>query len=407
VSDDDDDWIVETVLSQLSCGFIDAKDDEGESSPRVAIVQKAGCWTFLQATTLCVAAALASHCLYSTAADKGLGRRRMEVLFSILARLPNNAHSISTIQEEVGDVFTKVRKVEQKRVGLALFSSASACNHDCRPNAAVRWKLAEAYDILAHPVTIEIVTTRNIKGGEELCISYGPLAGKLSRDKRQAVLSKSYCFRCQCKECSSPEHQEHIPGADVDPEVAVEEAFRLCSAVESMQACAARVNSAATELLMKGDVGVATHFTKQSILPLIEQARQILAESFSDPPAPQQVDYELYLNVHAVRQALCDLAAQVYAQGGAYARSASLLAEAIEAMTVTVPPTDPAVARDRIKLAQLYFNAGDTRGAYEPLMQGMTDLEPFVDVGKDIDYIEALAIRQFLQRKATIPSTSV
>ena len=76
-------------------------------------------------------------------------------------------------------------------------------------------------------------------------------------------------------------------------------------------------------------------------------------------------------------------------------------------MTVTVPPTDPAVARDRIKLAQLYFNAGDTRGAYEPLMQGMTDLEPFVDVGKDIDYIEALAIRQFLQRKATIPSTSV
>ena len=67
-------------------------------------------------------------------------------------------------------------------------------------------------------------------------------------------------------------------------------------------------------------------------------------------------------------------------------------------MCASVPASDPAVARERIKLSQLRFNAGELEDALEPLRRGMLDLEPFVDAGTDVDFREALAMQAFLHR---------
>ena len=50
-------------------------------------------------------------------------------------------------------------------------------------------------------MTIEIVATEDIPNGEEVCISYGPLAGKHPLPLRRRVLKEQYLFHCQCTAC--------------------------------------------------------------------------------------------------------------------------------------------------------------------------------------------------------------
>ncbi len=305
----------------------------------------------------------------------------------------NKAHGISYVCE--------------RRIGYALFANASAVNHSCLPNATLRHCLPDSYDPLArqHDIFIEIVSIDQLTAGEEVFISYGPVAGKHSRNFRQKSLRSQYCFQCKCRACEGNEAgATQVNGTiALDPEGvdAIREVEALCGDVQTLREHASRVNEKASSLLMDNNVGVAVHYVHQTVEPLLKRARGLLNEHFSQPPTPEALDFTMYLEIYACVQGLADLIAHIYACNEDFSKAAVFLHEAILAMEKMNPSalSDPGIARERIKLAQLLFNSGDIQGAHGPLLQGMKDLAPHVDSKRDPDLLEARAILLFLQRR--------
>ena len=156
--------------------------------------------------------------------DSRMYERSFE-LFQICARLPQNTHAISRVRmvEHEGGA----SEIIQERAGFGLFLTGSAVNHSCDPNCSVRFHFNEItrrenhgfngrddgyknnekisnqniLEILAN-VRLEVVSTRNILGGTECCISYGPLKGKHNKETRRKILEKQYLFSCNCPACS-------------------------------------------------------------------------------------------------------------------------------------------------------------------------------------------------------------
>lgn len=80
--------------------------------------------------------------------------------------------------------------------GSALYSYQSKVNHSCSPNVECRFP--HSNNVLA------LTATRDIKVGEEICISYlDECALERSRHSRQKMLSENYLFQCQCEKCDS------------------------------------------------------------------------------------------------------------------------------------------------------------------------------------------------------------
>lgn len=80
--------------------------------------------------------------------------------------------------------------------GSALYSHQSKVNHSCAPNAECRFP--HSNNLLA------LTATRDIKVGEEICISYlDECALERSRHSRQKMLSENYLFQCQCEKCET------------------------------------------------------------------------------------------------------------------------------------------------------------------------------------------------------------
>jgi hypothetical protein len=86
--------------------------------------------------------------------------------------------------------------IEHARVGLAFFPEAALLNHSCQPSARFEFLGAR----------LSVVTSRALQPGEELTVSYGPLAAlHASTRARQAALRAQYCFDCACIACVRPE----------------------------------------------------------------------------------------------------------------------------------------------------------------------------------------------------------
>lgn len=77
--------------------------------------------------------------------------------------------------------------------GNAVYSTLSRINHSCRPNAAFRVRP----DGLA-----EVVASRPIAAGEEICVSYLPDRNLLVPASQRAKLLANWGFKCGCPRCS-------------------------------------------------------------------------------------------------------------------------------------------------------------------------------------------------------------
>ena len=95
---------------------------------------------------------------------------------------------------------------ESENLGTAMYPAASYFNHSCEPNVI---KVRQGR-------TVRFVTCRDIKYGEELCISYGQLDQKI--DERQLVLRQWWGFDCDCMRCkrellreNTIQHEEENP----------------------------------------------------------------------------------------------------------------------------------------------------------------------------------------------------
>ncbi|CBZ27231.1 conserved hypothetical protein [Leishmania mexicana MHOM/GT/2001/U1103] len=115
-----------------------------------------------------------------------------DTLRTLVGQMVLNAHAINDYVLPPGEapssgVFDWVLK------GAGLYSLLSCFNHSCVPNVAV-----SAVDG-THEIVLK--TTRSIRAGEPLAITYIPLtAGATSRAERQRQL-KNYFFTCHCPRC--------------------------------------------------------------------------------------------------------------------------------------------------------------------------------------------------------------
>ena len=80
-----------------------------------------------------------------------------------------------------------------REVGVALSAGVAMFNHNCSPNAD--WSLDSSGCLVVH-------TTRSVRTGEELCLSYVDI--KWPRERRRAFLRKHFFFECTCEVCVPP-----------------------------------------------------------------------------------------------------------------------------------------------------------------------------------------------------------
>ncbi|XP_031502335.1 uncharacterized protein LOC116265681 isoform X2 [Nymphaea colorata] len=83
-------------------------------------------------------------------------------------------------------------RVEQVKVGQAVYLKGSLFNHSCQPNV-------HTYFLSR---TLFVRATEYIPAGSPLEISYGPELGKQDLQERQQLLASRYNFICQCRCCS-------------------------------------------------------------------------------------------------------------------------------------------------------------------------------------------------------------
>lgn len=81
---------------------------------------------------------------------------------------------------------------ESECLGFAVYPKPSFFNHHCSPN------IRKERDGRA----IRFVTTRPVKAGEELCISYGYVE-KMGWKERQKELQEGWFFQCRCSRCTA------------------------------------------------------------------------------------------------------------------------------------------------------------------------------------------------------------
>ena len=104
-----------------------------------------------------------------------------ESIFLLSSRDSHNSFGIRSLEDEGSEFF-----------GYGCWPAASYFNHSCAPNIEKK----------RDGRTWEFRAGRDIKRGEELCITY--LSGeerKLSRGKRMETLKRNWGFECGCERC--------------------------------------------------------------------------------------------------------------------------------------------------------------------------------------------------------------
>ena len=137
-----------------------------------------------------------------------------ERLFALLVRIPANTHAVSQLVSDRAETFSTL---SQRRVGYSIFLGASAVNHSCNPNASFRYCFRAGQEtsplqLFRGGVQIEMRYTSSVpmKAGQELCVSYGPLKGRMTLAQRRDVLVSQYLFLCRCTACAA--EQEEVLG---------------------------------------------------------------------------------------------------------------------------------------------------------------------------------------------------
>ncbi|KAG2208870.1 hypothetical protein INT47_011010 [Mucor saturninus] len=118
----------------------------------------------------------------------------MSMLVEILSQIKCNAFAIKQAASVAVDSSLVVSR-ESIHLGQAVYLSASRFNHSCDPSSLA------VFGSDGHPCQIQVQMIKPVKPGEEVNISYGPLATKHSRKDRQQKLLDDYFFTCECVSC--------------------------------------------------------------------------------------------------------------------------------------------------------------------------------------------------------------
>ncbi len=334
-------------------------------------------------------------------------------LFTILSRIPFNTHAITrVISSECEDITRKVsRTVVPIHVGYALFLHASSINHSCEPNAIVRYQSKSELNTIGEcmdDVVIEIITTSSVSRGDEISISYGPVAARHSLYLRRQLLREQYLFDCNCvacaREASAISSERESQRSQSRATSVVEKQKEMCHGLILLQQQLVEANIVLTEILsVKSDAHLLislSRFEKSLLRPIQEtwhslqrthfeefwlqftafehQSREDLQQRvgvFSRTKKPSHKSF-IFSSLEAIPKQTIDALSQEF--GGVTCLMFDILshlkaeqhltAEAIDHLlkslnlmifTGTFGPDSIELNREIFKLATLYFHQGD------------------------------------------------
>lgn len=121
-------------------------------------------------------------------------QQRVTALLKALLQLRANTIAVRHVSRPSSAPIAPGESTDEQ-VALAVYRTACMANHSCEPNAFVSFSREGGRALL--------VALRQISAGEQVTISYFPLAQRMPDTRaRQECLQHKYSFTCQCSACT-------------------------------------------------------------------------------------------------------------------------------------------------------------------------------------------------------------
>jgi hypothetical protein len=273
-------------------------------------------------------------------------------LFDILTRLPQNTHAVDAVQARAAG---RAQELRQRRVGLALFLTASAMNHSCDPNCYVRFPNAAdssagarrggAVSPAPARFALEVVALRAVRAGEELTLSYGVAAGQHAYSVRQQALRRQYLFRCACGACSSGAGPHTAALSETDQNMLLEIEKKIGTYMDAL----------------RGRQG-----PDRAADSLLDAALTELRARYGEALGRGAVDGDVWrIRIAQLQCSVLDARAYALAMRGGYALAAAQVARAIGLLLENriYGEGDVPMGREYLKLSELHAAAGGAEAA--------------------------------------------
>jgi tetratricopeptide (TPR) repeat protein len=120
------------------------------------------------------------------------GSKERDILMHLQGIVKANSFSLKSLHTI--SCSTNFSQFSQDSFGIGIYPMASIINHSCQPNAIVHFSNSST--------VLKLRATKDIKKGEPIVISYGPLSIRHDLNERSSILRKWF-FDCGCHACSS------------------------------------------------------------------------------------------------------------------------------------------------------------------------------------------------------------
>lgn len=372
-----------------------------------------------------ISASICSLMLTSAATDNASTTLGVRV-FNILRRLPHNTHAISTIQSSPVDTSsdsTPVTVVSQRARGIGIFSIASSLNHACDANTVVKFHVCDGNDIIdKSQCYLELVASRDIQPGEELCLSYGPTP-VMAAVSRQRILWEQYTFLCQCRLCLNYKKNEQTLDYDEqgDPKqnklksfdqkndgsiAELEKSFipwvrNVWNNIDNINLRISDEHHTTSPIQLKSYLGSVQQLLNEIESKIKEaSAAEIYFGSTLSESCKRHFD-----NIH---HTLTDLMGEIcvylqdYPVALTYAQQGVQLYMKMYCAEKGLPIDDILVSREEVKVIQLLQACGKTKECVTLAEKVLRNMKPYVDVHRDPDYLDVQYIVESLQQSTRL-----
>lgn len=180
---------------------------------------------------------------------------------------------------------------ERKQIALIIYPKVSFLNHSCKPNAFLAFGTGGA---------VQVKLTQGVAMGEEVNISYGPIASRHRTHDRQKFLSENYGFKCRCIICADKKTTNDI---DLTLELSTKYRCPNCQGPiqkidGSCSACDEDLEDKIVEILQLADAA-KEKFARSIRAP--SKAFELLKSAYSDASASF---FEMNENIKIIRDNL-------------------------------------------------------------------------------------------------------
>lgn len=190
--------------------------------------------------------------------------------------LSNNPYRDSVKAQQAAVESDEIETDERKQIALVLYPKVAFLNHSCKPNAFL------AFGPNGH---VQVKITQTVDPGDEINISYGPMANRKKKIDRQNHLNKFYNFKCRCVICS-----DVITSNDVDLTLDLANKYKCQGCAGPIQKMDETCSSCPENLLKHRD----------KIIVRSDKARSFMNDAVRNPSKAFNLLQEAYLLADSV-----------------------------------------------------------------------------------------------------------